>query len=164
MRSPRARRRRSTSTRWWKRAPLRFTCRTSCSDPGTRPKPMRCLHLAPTEHMGIVDDPGLDGTTERHKIALTVGSCDRQGSAIQALDREPGLRGLIIEMYRGWAGRDRLHIARAALRRDRRVWVYWPQEQAIECVDRERLASLWRHWLFITVCRHGMAITAAGSN
>ena len=125
---------------------------------------MRCLHLAPTEHLGIVDDPGLDGTTERHKMALTVGSCGSQGHPIQALDRDPSLRGLIIEMYSGWVGRDRLRIARAALRRDRRVWVYWPHEQAIECVDRESLTSLWRHWLFITVCRHGLTIAAAGSN
>lgn len=112
---------------------------------------MRCLHLAPTEQLGIVDDPRLDGTTERHKIALAIGPCDRQEDPMRALEGDPGLRGLIIEMYRGWAGRDRLRLARAALRQDRRVWMYWPQEQAIECVDGERLDSLWRHWLFITV-------------
>jgi len=124
---------------------------------------MRCLHLAPTEQLGIVDDPGLDGTTERHKITLTIGSSGWQGHPIRALERDPGLRGLIIEMYRGWVGRDRLQIARAALRRDCRVWVYWPHEQAIECVDRERLKSLWRHWLFITVSRRGLAVAAAWS-
>src|SRR5260221_7594472 len=161
MPSPPAKRRRLNSTRSWKRAPSRSMCRISCSGAWKRPRPMRCLHLAPTEHLGIVDDPGLDGTTERHKMALTIGSCDWQGHPIRALDRDSSLRGLIIEMYCGWAGRDRLRIAQAALKRDRRVWVYWPREEAIECVDRERLTSLWRHWLFITLSRLCMKVAAA---
>jgi hypothetical protein len=69
-----------------------------------------------------------------------------------------------MEMYHGWVGRDRLVVAGAALKRGRRVWVYWPGEQAIECVDRERAASHWRHWAFITLYRHGSRVAASVSS
>src|SRR5260221_3491035 len=144
MPSRRAIRRRSRLTSWWKRARSRSTCRIFCSDARRRSRHMRCLYLTATERLATVDDPRLDATTERHKIALTPTSSDWQGPPIHALERDPGLPGLIIEIDIGWVGSDRLLIARAALRRGRRVWGYWPREQAIECVDRERIGRLWR--------------------
>jgi glycosyltransferase involved in cell wall biosynthesis/ubiquinone/menaquinone biosynthesis C-methylase UbiE len=122
---------------------------------------MRCLYLAPTGELGVVDDSRLDATTERHKLLLRVEAYDRQGPPIHALDRDPRIEGLIIEMYLGWVGRDQLRLSRAALDRGRRLWVYWPGEQAIECIDRERLASHWRHWLLITGYWHGSRLSAA---
>ncbi len=122
---------------------------------------MRCLYLAPTGELGVVDDSRLDATTERHKLILRVEACDRQGPPIAALERDPSFEGLILEMYLGWVGRDRLLLASAALGRGRRVWVYWPREQAIECVDRERVASHWRHWLFITPYRRALPVCEA---
>ena len=122
---------------------------------------MRCLYLEPSGQLAIVDDPRLDATTERHKLDLKPAPADVQGAPLAALDGDARLGGLVIEMYLGWVGRDRLVVARAALARGRRVWVYWPGEQAVECVDRERAASYWRHWLFITLYRHGSRLLAA---
>ncbi len=122
---------------------------------------MRCLYLAPTGELSIVDDPRLDATTERHKLDLRAAPCEWQGHPITALDRDGSLEGLVMEMYLGWVGRDRLVVAGRALARGRRVWVYWPEEQAVECLDRERAASHWRHWLFITGYRHGSRVSSA---
>ena len=110
---------------------------------------MRVLFLAATGTLGIVSDDRLDETTERHKLSLTVAPANGAGTVLDTLDRQPDLAGVIIEMYVGWAGRDVLTLAGAVLRRRRRVWLYWPQEQALECVDGERLQSLWRHWAFV---------------
>jgi glycosyltransferase involved in cell wall biosynthesis/ubiquinone/menaquinone biosynthesis C-methylase UbiE len=111
---------------------------------------VRCLYLGPTGDHGVADDPRLDLMTERHKIDLTVGPRAVSGDPIAVLDGDPQLRGIVMEMHRGWVGRARLRIAGAALAQRRAVWFYWPLEQAIERIDEERLASLWRHWLFIT--------------
>ena len=111
---------------------------------------MRCLYLRPKGELGVVDHPGLDSTTERHKIDLDVQPYGWQGDAAAALGRDAALRGLVIECERGWVGRSRLGLAHATLARGTRVWVHWPDELAVECLDDERIASLRRHWYFIS--------------
>ena len=112
---------------------------------------MRALYLKPNGQIVVVDDPRLAATTERHKMALVVKETGVVGSPAAVLARDPQFAGLIIEMYVGWAGRDRLSMIRATLRLGRRVWLYWPEEDAVECVDGEKLSSLWHHWLFVTL-------------
>lgn len=119
---------------------------------------MRCLYLAPSGELGVVDDPRLRDTTERHKLDLTVRPHAAQGQAIDVLSSDASLEGLVVEMYTGWVGRHSLRLASRALRLGRRVWVYWPGESAVECVDRERLRSLWNHWLFIATARAARAL------
>ena len=111
---------------------------------------MRCLYWSSTNELGIVDDPRLDATTERHKLTLKVEPYTGSGSVAEAVSADQSVHGIVLEMFLGWVGRDRLRLAGRALRAGRRVWVYWPGESALECVDRERLGSHWRHWLFIT--------------
>ena len=101
----------------------------------SRGRRMRSLYLAPTGLLGVVDDPRLDATTERHKMDMTAQPYEPQGHPITALARDENLKGLVLEMYTGWPGRDRLTIAGSALDLGRRVWVYWPGESAVECVD-----------------------------
>jgi glycosyltransferase involved in cell wall biosynthesis/ubiquinone/menaquinone biosynthesis C-methylase UbiE len=114
----------------------------------------RCLYRAPSGAVAEVEEPRLAGTTERHKLRLVAtGSADGI-SPTESLNRDPTLAGLVCEMHVGWVGRELLHIIGQVLRRGRRVWLYWPEEEAVECVDRERLASHWRHWLFIQAHRH----------
>jgi ubiquinone/menaquinone biosynthesis C-methylase UbiE len=122
---------------------------------------MRCLYVAPSGELRVVDDGRLDQTSERHKLELTPSPYAWQGTPIAALDRDSGFGGLVLEMYLGWVGRDRIAVAAAALQRGRRVWIYWPSERVVECVDRERLASHRRHWLFITASRHTAGIGEA---
>jgi len=110
---------------------------------------MRAIYLWPTGAVGVVDDPGLATTTERHKMTLTATPA-ASGNPVDILSSDTTAAGLIIEMYVGWVGRDRLALIGAVLARQRRVWLYWPDENALECVDRERLRSHWRHWVFVT--------------
>src|SRR6185503_18548646 len=60
-------------------------------------------------------------------------------------DRRSGLAGIVIGLTTGLPDRRRLEIVKAALQRGLRAWLYWPGEQAVECVDHERLQSLQRH-------------------
>ncbi|MDP1571602.1 MAG: methyltransferase domain-containing protein [Vicinamibacterales bacterium] len=110
---------------------------------------MRCLYLTAGGDVGIVDEPRLATTTERHKIELPAPASLMPGPPLRLLDQDPSLAGVIVEMTLGFAPRATLRLAREVLRRGRRVWLHWPTETAVECVDDERLASHWRHWVFI---------------
>src|SRR5262249_24012536 len=110
---------------------------------------MRAFYLWPNGAVGVVEDPRLAVTTERHKMSL-MPTPVASGDPVEMLSTDTAAAGLIIEMYVGWVGRDRLALIRGVLSRRRRAWLYWPDESALECVDRERLRSHWRHWLFIT--------------
>ncbi len=125
---------------------------------------MKAVYLYLGEHapLGVVDEPGLDATTERHRLALTPSPLGREGDVEALLAETPGA-GLVIEMYGGWIGRDRLVRARKALALGRRVWLYWPEHHTIECVDVERTASLRRHWLFNMTYRSQSAVSAVAA-
>jgi len=110
---------------------------------------MRCLYVTPVNELGLVDEPALDSTTERHKIDLAVRPYRQGAEVFAALEADRALRGLIIECDLGWVGGSRLMLSSRALSRGYRVWLYWPRETALECLDRERISSLWRHWYFI---------------
>lgn len=111
---------------------------------------MRCLYIGPDGERGLVDDPRLEATTERHKLELSIAPCDAGGDPVTELARDPSLAGLIIDPGVGWMSRRRLRLASRVLGLGRRVWLYWPREAVVECVDRERLASHRRHWAIIT--------------
>jgi glycosyltransferase involved in cell wall biosynthesis/ubiquinone/menaquinone biosynthesis C-methylase UbiE len=105
-----------------------------------------CLYVAPDgKAVRIVSHDGLAGTTERHRLEIA--------GAPMTPCLDPDLQGVIIEMERGWAGQSHLYLASAVLGRRLRAWFYWPGESAIECVDRERLHSYWRLWVFVTSIR-----------
>jgi ubiquinone/menaquinone biosynthesis C-methylase UbiE/glycosyltransferase involved in cell wall biosynthesis len=112
---------------------------------------VRALYLRPTGELAVVNEPRLARTTERHKVALVSTRHAVQGDPAAVLLADPALEGLVIEMYVGWLGRDGLALARTAIAHRRRVWLYWPEEEAVECVDSERAKSLWRLWVFVTV-------------
>ena len=67
------------------------------------------------------------------------------GDPLAEIDRRADLAGIVIGLTAGLPDRRRLDIVETALRRGLRAWLYWPAEQAVECVDRERLQSLRRH-------------------
>lgn len=93
-------------------------------------------------------DERLQDCTDRHRIQLKQPELQSSNSLLSdALST--GAVGLVIEMVYGWANRQHLQLARAALRSGLRVWFYWPKEQAVEFIDRERCASHWRLWLYV---------------
>jgi glycosyltransferase involved in cell wall biosynthesis/ubiquinone/menaquinone biosynthesis C-methylase UbiE len=108
----------------------------------------RCLYLSPAlTEAAILDEPQLATTTERHRLELDVPIDRSAAKPLQALDGDSGLHGVVIEMWLGWPSFSQLRLASAVLKRGKRVWLYWPNEGAVECIDRERISSSWRLWL-----------------
>jgi glycosyltransferase involved in cell wall biosynthesis/ubiquinone/menaquinone biosynthesis C-methylase UbiE len=106
----------------------------------------RYLYVSPRlDGIAAFSSDELDGTSERHQIVLDVGHPVPVADAKAEIGRREGIAGIVIGLASGLPDRCRLEIADAALRRGQRVWLYWPGEQAVECVDRERLQSLQRH-------------------
>jgi glycosyltransferase involved in cell wall biosynthesis/ubiquinone/menaquinone biosynthesis C-methylase UbiE len=103
------------------------------------------IYVAPNGQAGVVSDGKLAATTERHRLAVPQPGELADLDVCAELDRDPSLRGVVLEMYVGWPGREHLRLAKRVLRRDRRVWVYWPEERAVECMDQLRIASFYRH-------------------
>lgn len=97
---------------------------------------------------GHLEDKNLAGFTERHKVSFKTPLVrtleDPLGFAASS-----GASGIVIEMDQGWAGKRHLRLARRALKSKLRVFFHWPDENAVECIDDERLSSLWRHWVVI---------------
>lgn len=124
---------------------------------------MRALYVGCLGELGSVDDPRLDTTTERHRFALKPVSQAFQGPVDEALERAPDVRGVIFEMDGGIVGRDRLGLIKQLLGRGMRVWLYWRAEDAVECVDAERLRSAWRHWWFAKLGRLALRLGEIGT-
>ncbi|MDP3716191.1 MAG: methyltransferase domain-containing protein [Acidobacteriota bacterium] len=110
-----------------------------------------CLYVA--SNLGAattVTEAGLAGTTERHHLAIRLGPLATCLDPLGELARRPDLLGVIVAMERGWPGSSHLRLASAVLKQRRRVWFYWPAEQAVEVIDRDTLGSYWRLWVFCT--------------
>ncbi len=111
---------------------------------------MRCLYYGLDGLSGIVVEPRLGSATERHKFELWVQPREFASDPLTELQRDETFEGLVIEPPVGWPSQSALRLAGRTLRLGRRVYLYWPAETAVECLNRERLASYWRHWFFIT--------------
>lgn len=105
------------------------------------------LYIAPAlDAVAVFPSDILEGTTERHKVILHVGALTNGTDPRRVLEGNHQIAGVVVGLTRGVAGREQLRVARRMLRRGLRVWFYWPGEQVVECIDDERLRSLWRHW------------------
>jgi glycosyltransferase involved in cell wall biosynthesis/ubiquinone/menaquinone biosynthesis C-methylase UbiE len=87
----------------------------------------------------------LTDTTERHRVLLDAGALAGTIDVIRELDRHPGIAGVVLALTSGVVDRARLRIVKESLRRDLNVWLHWPNEQAVERINHERLKSLNRH-------------------
>ncbi len=108
------------------------------------------LYISPRlDGVSILTTDALAVTTERHQI--TLGNSDGWTAAdpLAAVNRRGDVAGVVISLTSGIPDRVRLQIVDAALKRGLRAWLYWPAEKAVECVDREKLASLQRHRLAV---------------
>ena len=112
------------------------------------------LYLSPELDAGAeFDENRLRDSTERHKIALQPGTLMPLSHAPEQAASRNGLDGVVISLAHGCASRVHLRLTRRLLNAGRRVWFYWPSEEAVECVDDERLASYWRHWAVVQTFR-----------
>ncbi|HET7697845.1 MAG TPA: methyltransferase domain-containing protein [Vicinamibacterales bacterium] len=103
------------------------------------------------ERGAAADVPGIDATTERHRLELpaTGGGAAVIGDVLAWLSTHPEVRGAVLPVPTGYAGRQHLALAGRLLRAGYAAWFYWPPEQALERVDDERLRSGWRHWIAV---------------
>jgi hypothetical protein len=116
------------------------------------------LYIEPTlRSCGRFQDARLAGFTERHSFQMPILAF----TPAESLSREivgRSIAGVVFGMATGLPSKVVLRLAALALRRGQSVFLYWPVEAAIEVVDRERLGSLWRHWLAYNVGRRLFSI------
>jgi ubiquinone/menaquinone biosynthesis C-methylase UbiE len=89
------------------------------------------------------DGAGLPATTERHQVELQVPPLAAVANASAELTRLP-VEGVVFELTTGLPSTQQLVMVNETLRHGSRAWFYWPGEQAVECVDDDRLESLRR--------------------
>jgi glycosyltransferase involved in cell wall biosynthesis/ubiquinone/menaquinone biosynthesis C-methylase UbiE len=114
---------------------------------------------------GVVTIPGLGAMTERHRLSLDIPATVPTPDVIAEVGRRTELHDVVFAMDRGWVGAAHLRHAAKALRQGRRVWFFWPHEQAIERVDADRLRTLWRLWAavkFFLVGRTAVTLKRVG--
>ena len=108
------------------------------------------LYLAPDLQRGVLfADASLAAMTERHHVDLSVPPLEPLADASAELSRAVAA-GVVFELASGLPAEGQLPLFDQVLRAGRRAWMYWPAEQAIECLDDERLASLRRHLSAVT--------------
>jgi glycosyltransferase involved in cell wall biosynthesis/SAM-dependent methyltransferase len=97
--------------------------------------------------IGVFETDLLDGTTERHQVALEIPPLRPDEQGVGTHVRRPDLSGAVVQAASGLLEPSQLRVARDVLHARKRLWVHWPSEGAVECVDDERLRSLWTHRL-----------------
>jgi len=95
------------------------------------------------ERCGHLSAPELNQVTERHKISLQIPTLEPTIDPLREARRK-GVAGLVIEVYGGAPTHINLDLAQTVLRQGRKVFLYWPGENAVELVDEERLRSYRR--------------------
>jgi SAM-dependent methyltransferase len=109
------------------------------------PDAQQYLYVAPDlHHAALFADASLARTTERHPAAFDVPALQPVADAVGEMRRSQAA-GVVCELANGLPSARHLHVIAQVLSSDRRAWIYWPAEAAIECVDAERLQSLRRH-------------------
>jgi ubiquinone/menaquinone biosynthesis C-methylase UbiE len=93
---------------------------------------------------GCFDEASLAATTERHHVELAAPRLEVVADASVELSRST-VEGVVFELSSGLPSARHVRLIDQALRANRRAWLFWPAEQAIECVDDERLLSVRRH-------------------
>lgn len=95
-------------------------------------------------------DERLWGLTERQKITLDIPALNSTDDAFEEALKQ-SCEGAVIEPMFGWPSRIHLQIARRFLRNGLKVFFYWPNETALECLDDERLNSYWRLGMVVRI-------------
>jgi glycosyltransferase involved in cell wall biosynthesis len=98
---------------------------------------------------GTLDTDDLVATTERHKISFEIPPLKTTPAeaAISAIGAD--VDGVVLQLAKGFLNLAQLRIAGRVLRAGKRLWIHWPAEAVIECVDGESLVSHRRHWAVV---------------
>ncbi len=115
--------------------------------------PGRYLYIHQSfDRTGVLDDAQFETFSERHKIDLRVPPLRHTPDLTGEMARAD-CTGAILEMNDGCPGRIYQQFARRLLKAGYRTFFYWPNEAAVELVDRERLAFYGRLWLVVKFYR-----------
>ena len=87
---------------------------------------MRVVYVDPRGHIGTLEEPRLDATSERHLVALPPPVV-APGDPIAALGRDTAT-GMVVEIASGSPNHRQIRLLRRALALRRRVWVFWPED------------------------------------
>ena len=106
--------------------------------------------------IGEMADERLDACSERHRIELEKPMLVDTTRLRSAIADHPGM-GLVLEMGRGWPGRQQIAHAMTGLWAGRRVLFHWPTEHAVEVIDADRIVSYSALWFRAALYRrrHG---------
>jgi glycosyltransferase involved in cell wall biosynthesis len=91
-----------------------------------------------------VNIPITNDIRERHRIELNdVNPMHAATNVVDSL-KLPGTAGVVLSLRNGLPSRRHLAFCRLVLTSNQKLYLYWPQEKAIEYIDREKLRSLGR--------------------
>ncbi len=103
------------------------------------------LYFAPDlRRAGRLEAAGLAPTTERHRAQLAAPPLQAVRDPSAELSQSSAC-GAVFELGSGLPSPQQLRLIDRLLQTGRRAWLFWPAEEAVECVDDERLRSLRRH-------------------
>ncbi|MFQ5655029.1 MAG: methyltransferase domain-containing protein, partial [Planctomycetota bacterium] len=102
---------------------------------------------AESDSRDIFEHPDLAELTERHWIELPPVPAVASTKPVERLLAGSRIDGVVITLHRGLPFGPHLRLARRALAAGKRVWLWWPAENAVEEIDRERRRSYRRHWV-----------------
>jgi glycosyltransferase involved in cell wall biosynthesis/ubiquinone/menaquinone biosynthesis C-methylase UbiE len=94
---------------------------------------------------GVIDNDALAAATERHLVQVRPPREVLRGDPVGALGEQSHVAGVVLQLARGFLDGAQLAFAERVLKSNRRLWVYWPAERAVEHIDDERLRSFSRH-------------------
>lgn len=97
--------------------------------------------------IGEIADPGLAGFSERHSCSLRLDSVLQPVADAASKIAASRNRNIVFVSGTGVPNGAILSAAGKALRSGSKAFVYWPSENAVEVIDRHRLASFKRHRL-----------------
>ena len=107
----------------------------------------RYLFLQSTlDRGGVVHAGALSSFTERHRFELPALEPEPMADPAAALETLT-VDGVVCEISQGWAGWTHLRLARRALQTGKKAFFYWPNERAIEVIDRDAYRTHRNIWL-----------------
>ncbi len=125
------------------------------------PEVPRYLYADPDlMNFGILEDGRLAACSERHQLNLAKPRPHAVHNAVEEIDHH-GLKGLVMELGRGYPSRHHLFLARKVRKAGYPVYFYWPMEKVVEVIDASRWKSFFKLYVFASIfCIADMAFTS----
>ncbi len=97
---------------------------------------------------GIINNDRLTQFSERHQINIAIPKLKPCNDIVHAI-KQHDCAGVVIAINGGAPHKKYLELAKTIQQQQLQLWFYWPQEEAIEVIDKERLDTYQQIWLFL---------------